>query len=251
MMPATDPTRNESGRGPLAAALRLARSVPGQILVNTAAFTLPEELRMREDWRVLDISCGRASLLRVLADRAGLETPPVGVEAARPMLKAAQRDMATEGGPAVDLAQGSATSLPISSESFQLIIAGHSFRRLSDDELRAALREARRALMPGGLLLAWEFAPTGSALLDRWNRWVLARESPQVRLRGYGELATLARACGFDWVENARLRPFLLPPIPRVSLVMGRAPAGWRSRDIEGHEALQHDPRESDGRPGR
>lgn len=47
-------------RGPIAAAMRFAMSVPGQILANTAAFTLPQELRMERNWRVLDIGCGRA-----------------------------------------------------------------------------------------------------------------------------------------------------------------------------------------------
>ncbi|MEX0785204.1 MAG: hypothetical protein WD939_01065, partial [Dehalococcoidia bacterium] len=99
----------------------------------------------------------------------------------------------------------------------------------------------RRVLKPGGLFVAWEFAPTRSALLDRWNRWVLGHEVPFVRLRGYRELRRRAYDCGYDWVEPARLRPFLLPPIPRVSLIMGRAPAGWRRTTIDGRPTLVHE----------
>jgi len=110
----------------------------------------------------------------------------------------------------------------------------------ADGELVAQLREARRALRPGGLFLAWEFAPTTSGLLDRWNRWVLTREVPLVRLRSYRELRRLAYEAGFDWVQPARLRPFLLPPIPRVSLLMGKAPPGWEPRIVEGRRVLQY-----------
>jgi ubiquinone/menaquinone biosynthesis C-methylase UbiE len=229
-------------RGPLAAAMRFAMSVPGQILVNTAAFTLPEELRMRPGWRVLDVGCGRAGIARVLADRARLERPPVGLDASQRMLALARRDIEVEGGPPVYLTRGAATALPFADGAFDLLLSGHAFKYLSDDELRAYMTEARRVLKPGGLALAWEFAPTGSGLLDRWNRWVLTQEVPLVRLRSYRELRTLAYGCGFDWVQHARLRPFLLPPIPRVSLIMGKAPEGWRPRVVEGRRVLQYTP---------
>ncbi len=240
----TNNRRKPSAADPLAIVARFASSVPGQILVNTATFTLPEELRMQPNWRVLDVACGRASVLRVLADRAGLERPPAGVDASRSQLRQARRDMAAEGGPPVELAQAAAEALPFAGGRFDLLIAGHLFRRLSDDELRTCLLEARRVLKPGGLFLAWEFAPTRSQALDRWNRWLLTREVPGARLRSYRELRAIAYDCGFDWVEQAHLRPFLLPPIPRVSLIMGRAPEGWRRTMVEGRPALQYAPAE-------
>jgi len=226
--------------GPLAAAMRFAMSVPGQILVNTAAFTLPDELKIGPDWRLLDVGCGRAGVARVLADRARLRTAPVGIDASRRMLELAQRDIAVEGGPVVRLAQGTATALPVADESFNLVISGHAFKYLSDEELVDHLRDGRRVLRPGGLFLAWEFAPTASGLLDRWNRWVITREVPIVRLRGFRELRRLAYEAGFDWVQPAGLRPFLLPPIPRVSLLMGKAPEGWEPRIVEGRRVLQY-----------
>ena len=232
-------------RGPLAAAMRFAMSVPGQILVNTAAFTLPEELRIRPEWRVLDIGCGRAGVIRILAERARLEQPPIGIDASVRMLSLAQQDMAREGGPTIRLAQGVATALPFANDICDLLLSSHVFKYLTDDELRACLREARRVLKPGGLFLAWEFAPTNSKLLDRWNHYLLSREVPLVRLRGFSELRALAYESGFDWVEPAHLRPFLLPPIPRVSFLMGKAPPGWRRTIIEGKSALQYTGEES------
>ncbi len=251
-MPPTLPLRFAQGydrwmdkRGPLAAAMRFAMSVPGQILVNTAAFTLPEELRMRPEWRVLDVGCGRAGVVRVLAERARLQPAPIGLDASHRMLSLARRDIEADGGPPVCLAQGLATNLPFTDDTCDLLLSGHAFKYLTDGELRACLAEARRVLKPGGLFLAWEFAPTSSRLLDRWNRYVLTREMPLVRLRGFAELRSLAFDCGFDWVEHAHLRPFLLPPIPRVSFLMGKAPEGWKRAVMERRARLQHAPEQS------
>ena len=216
-------------RGPTAAAMRFAMSLPGQIFVNTPVFRLPQELRMERNWRVLDIGCGRAGFTRVLPHRARLEQPPVGLDLSRGMLSLARRDMAGERGPA----------LPFADATFQLIVSGHAFKYLDDDELCSMLAEAQRVLKPGGLFVAWEFAPTRSNLLDRWNRWFLTIEVPLVRLRGYRELQAAAYRCGFDLVQPAQLRPFLVPPIPRVSLIMGRAPEGWRSTVIDGRRVLE------------
>ncbi len=234
-------------RGPVAAALRFARSVPGQVLFNTAAFKLPEELRMRADWRVLEIACGRASFTRLLAARAGLERPPVGVDSERAQLARARRDMAVEGGPGASLVQGERAVLPFRGESFELVLFSHAFRQLDDDALRLVLSEARRVVKIGALCVAWEYAPTSSGRLDRWNRWLLARDTREVRLRTFEELRDLAYASGFDWVEPARLRPFLLPPIPRVSLIMGKAPVGWERRVIDGKTVLQYATEQSPG----
>ena len=226
-------------RGPLAVARRFAMSVPGQILVNTAAFTLPEELRIGSSWKLLDVGCGRASLVRVLADRVSLLHAPIGMDASSGRLALARRDMAVEGGPLVSLARGAATALPFADETFDLLLSAHGFKELTDDELRGCLSEASRVLKRGALFLAWEFAPTASPVLDRWNRWVLTREASLIRLRSYSELRALAYECGFDWVERAHLRPFLLPPIPRVSLIMSKAPKGWSRTVIDGRVVLQ------------
>lgn len=223
--------------GPNAAAMRFAMSVPGQILVNTAAFRLPEEVKIEPTWRLLDLGCGRGSLARVLTQRVGLEEPPVGVDASREMLALGRRDEAT---PTDRLVQGDLASLPLGDDLFNLAISGHALKYLTDDQLRACLVEVRRVMKPGGLFLAWDFAPTRSELLDRWNRFVLeAGGVPFERLRGYRELRQLAYDAGFDWVQSASLRPFLLPPIPRVSVIMGKAPEGWRSTIVEGRRVME------------
>ncbi len=231
--------------GPVAAAWRFTLGVPGQILVNTPAFTLPEELRIEPTWRILDVGCGRAGLTRVLTARAGLLEPAIGIDSSRQMLELASRDQRGDGAKKVLLAQGSATGLPLRDDLFNFVMSSHAFKYLTDQELLESLREARRVMKPGALFLAWEFAPTRSTLLDRWNRYLLELGAPLVRLRGYRELREVAYDAGFDWVQSANLRPFLLPPIPRVSLIMGKAPDGWRSTVVEGRRVMEPVPVEA------
>jgi ubiquinone/menaquinone biosynthesis C-methylase UbiE len=241
MMRGESPTNGRSFRSPAALLDRFGASVPGQVLVNTAVFRLPEELRIRSDWRVLEVSAGRASLTRVLAERSDLDVAPLALDTSAAMLRQARSD-ASAGGRPVELVCGSSFHLPLAADSFDLIIFSHAFKTLSDGELGLALREASRALKLGGICLAWEYAPTGSQQLDRWNRWLLARQSPALHLRSEREIRSVAYEAGFDWIAPAHLRPFLFPPIPRVSLIMGKAPPGWERRIIEGKAVLQYAP---------
>ena len=217
-----------SGRGPSAAAMRWWMGGPGALLANTALFRLPEELQLNEDWRVVEVGCGRGALLRMLDDRVGFLSPPLGVDASRAAVRLARADERRARGarPRLRFVQGAATALPLAPASAELVIAGHLAKHLADEELGTFLREIGRVLVPGGLALLWEFAPTGNALLDRWNAWVLGRGVRRPRLRSTRSLLHAAGLAGFEFRIDARLRPFLLPPIPRASILLGRAPAG-------------------------
>src|SRR6185503_16479159 len=61
-------------------------SLPGTVLVNTPAFRLHTELQIRRDQRVLDIGCGRGSLLQTLSARVAFSRLPVGIDVSRAML---------------------------------------------------------------------------------------------------------------------------------------------------------------------
>jgi hypothetical protein len=60
------------------------------------------------------------------------------------------------------------------------------------------------------------------------HRRLLTAGVEECHLRSYGSLSAFALEAGFEWVGNARLRPFLFPPIPRVSLIVGKAPPTWQ-----------------------
>jgi len=197
-------------------------SVPGAMAYNTPAFNLHEELRLHAENRVLDIGAGRGALLQLLSSRVTFEQPPVAVDLSREALQS------TDSKPAFERLQATPTSLPLASESFDVVTCGYVTQQLEDDELLAFLREVRRVLTLGGIALVWDFAPTRSRPLNQWHDRVLSALGKEPAIaRTYTTLSAYALEAGFEWVSNAHLRPFLFPPIPRVSLIIGKAPLGW------------------------
>src|SRR5207248_679579 len=102
--------------------------------------------------------------------------------------------------------------------AFDIVTCGYVVKHLDDQSLGSFLADLLRVLKPGGFAVVWEFAPTRSASLNGLNHWVVTRGVKAATFRPYTVLAAAATRAGFDWVDNAHLRPFLFPPIPRVSL---------------------------------
>lgn len=219
-------------RGPAALAWRFAQSVAGRALFDTPLFRLPEAYGLQADHRVVDVNCGEGALLRILDSRVRFKARPLGLDPSPVALRKAAASRG-EGGP-FGFARASLAALPLADETADLILCGHLVKYLTDAELLAFMRDAYRALRPAGALLIWEFAPVRDPRLDRWNRRVIARRSPDIRLRSYRQLEDLGIRAGFDWLRNAYLRPFLAPPVPRVTILMGKA-APFRAPAAEGH----------------
>ena len=207
-------------RSPAGRAYTWLTSVPGALLLNTPAYRLHEELQLRPDNRLLDVGTGRGALPQLMAARVAFTKVPVGIDPSRGLLRMGS------GSPAERI-QASFTALPFADESFDVITSGYVVHRLDDGTFLALLREMRRVLTHGGIAVVWDFAPTRSATLNAWNQRVLSVLPGDVHLRTYTMLSAYALEAGFEWVNNAHLRPFLAPPIPRVSLILGKAPVGW------------------------
>jgi SAM-dependent methyltransferase len=204
-------------------ASRWAMSPAGVFLTSSPLFRLPENLQLTSSLRVLEIGTGRGALLRMLDGRLRFDRPPTGIDLSAQALWLAQRDERRAGG-ALRLARASGTALPFADGSFDMVLCGHHVRLLADPELIELLREVRRTLAEGGLALVWDFALTGNRTLDRWNARVLATGGEPPRLRSTQALLQAAELAGFDFAGDAHLRPFLLPPIPRASILIGRPP---------------------------
>jgi SAM-dependent methyltransferase len=201
-------------------------SLPGTILVNTPAFKLHQELQLRPGQRLLDVGCGRGALLQTLAARVPFAKPPAGVDISRAMLRFGAEDLSRSPYD-IALLRASGTALPFADNSFDVVTCGHVVKHLDDGALLALLREMHRVMTPGAIALVWEFAPTAARRLNALNRAVLTPGVGYHELRDYASLSALCLHAGFEWAGNARLRPFLFPPIPRVSLLLGKAPPGW------------------------
>ena len=204
---------------PRAMVFRWLMGPQGHLLANGPLYRLPKNLKLGQDTRLLDIGCGRGTLLRVLDEQIRFTTPPVGVDLSAEMLAMAREDEAGR-----QFARATASVLPFADDSFTLVTCGYVVKHLDDRELRAFFREMNRVLAPGGLALIWEFGPTGNRRLDRWNATVLGAASERVRLRSSATLLSHAGECGFPFITDAELRPFLFPPIPRASALIGIPP---------------------------
>lgn len=205
---------------------RFLLSPAGMFLTNTPVFVLPGRLNLQAKHRVLDLQGGRGAIARFLAARIPFHRRPVALDASAAAIRMARRDLGPA--PAVDLAVSRPTWLPFADETFDLVIAPHLFRRLSDEGVLRCLAEVHRVLRPAGVLVAWDFAPTSSRTLNRLHMRLLARDVTPPRLRAFGTLAYFADISGFDLVERALLRPFLFPPIPHAAILAQKGPAPVR-----------------------
>jgi ubiquinone/menaquinone biosynthesis C-methylase UbiE len=215
--------RRFAGASPRAMLFRWLISLPAQFLTNGPALRLPQALRLDASARVLDIACGRGALLRAFDDQLHFDTPPVGIDLSRAALRLAAHD---RGQPRSRLVCAGASSLPFRDRAFTFVTCGYVARHLGDDELTALLAETRRVLEPGGLAVVWEFGPSGNRLLDAWNARVLSVTTQVPRLRSSATLRRMAGEAGFEFASDAALRPFLMPPIARASVLLGRPPDG-------------------------
>jgi ubiquinone/menaquinone biosynthesis C-methylase UbiE len=209
----------------------LLASPPGLMLVNTPAFKLHEELHLQPENRLLDVGCGSGALLQLLASKVAFRRPPVGLDLSASMLDLAQERRT------IQLLRGAGTQLPFAGDSFDVVLCSHVVKHLDDASLLHLLGEIRRVLSHGGIALVWEFAPTRSRLLNAWNERVVTFGVRDCTFRDYASLSAFALEAGFEWISNAHLRPFIYPPIPRVSLIMGKAPIGWSDADHAHHPA--------------
>jgi SAM-dependent methyltransferase len=231
--PTTRAQRRErwySSLSPRAIGFRFLMGPQGHLLANSPLYRLPENLKLGPDTRLLDVGCGRGTLMRVLDEQVRFQTPPVGLDLSPEMLRMARADEAKRplrGSFGRRFARGAASSLPFADEAFTLVTCGYVVKHLDDHELLALLREIRRVLEPGGLALIWEFGPSGNPRLDRWNSLFLGAASERVRLRSTKTLLHHAAASGFPFVTDGKLRPFLFPPIPRASMLIGIPPEGF------------------------
>jgi SAM-dependent methyltransferase len=218
---------------PSALVFRLTGTPAGAFLVNAPVFQLKENLKLEPWMRVLDVGCGNGIGLRLLDQRVRFEPVPVGLDFV-PAVLAEARAASARGERRCEFVAGSAAALPFRDAAFDLVISGYVAKHLDDEEVRRFVEEIRRVLAPGGLALVWDFAPTGNPRLDAWNERVLSRGVVAPRLRSTRALMALGELAGFEYIRPARLRPFLLPPIPRASVLLGKPPEGWAERERGG-----------------
>ena len=152
-------------------------------------------LRLRPGERVLDAGCGSGRLVPLVLEAVGAGGSLVALDFAANMIDLARRKAQDE---RVEFIVGDAHELPFADGEFDKVIALALLPHL-DDRLRA-LREFRRVLKPGGLLVIAH--QLGREALDRLH----AGSGGPVRrdlLPEKGTLARLLEAAGYRASEIA------------------------------------------------
>ena len=160
--------------------------------------------------RYVDIGCGTTNFAYLVGARAGLADPPITM------------DIVADS-PALDVVAWP-EHLPFRDLSVDCLTSFYLVRRFDDDGVHAFAEEISRVLAPGGRALIVEVAPVVNGLLNRFHHWLVAGGCAEVDLRGWGRMAALFTECGFDAIDLVNVGPFLVPPVPRIGVLLRRRP---------------------------
>jgi ubiquinone/menaquinone biosynthesis C-methylase UbiE len=119
-----------------------------------------EAVGARPIHNLLDIGTGTGRILTLLADRYARG---VGIDMSHDMLSVARANLAAAGVEHAHVRQGDVTALSLGAGGYDLVVI-HQVLHYLDDPARA-IREAARAVSPGGRLLIVDFAPHGLEFL--------------------------------------------------------------------------------------
>jgi demethylmenaquinone methyltransferase/2-methoxy-6-polyprenyl-1,4-benzoquinol methylase/ArsR family transcriptional regulator len=144
---------------------------------------------------VLDLGTGTGRMLELLAP---LATRAVGIDQSPQMLALARARIERSGLRNTQLRQGDLYALPVERNAYDLVIL-HQVLHYLDDPSRA-VREATRALRPGGRLVIIDFAPHGEETL---------REAHAHRRLGFAheEITGMMKEAGLEVLVERDLIP--------------------------------------------
>ena len=170
--------------------------------------------------RVLDVGCGTGELLRTLwreanpARLVGLDPDPEMLAQADAKLRAS--------GVAAELLRGWAQALPFPDGAFDVVLSSLMFHHLDAPTKRAALREWRRVLAPGGALVLVDFGAPRSALLRAllWPARLGLFEHVAENLRG--RIPMLLEEAGFSSEEAGRYGDVVVAHVARLRATPAR-----------------------------
>ncbi len=190
------------------------RGQPRLALEDSPAAQLAHLTALAPVERLLVLGPDAPALAALIADSADLQPVPLAVlPDARPPADA----------PGVHILRAQPHRLPLADAQVDVAVVPHQLRRWDDAAALRVLQELWRVLDHNGVAVLWEVAPSRSAAVNAVWAALLSGNSGNgrpPRLRTFGQLGQLAYDAGFAWVQTLPLRPFLLPPGPRLTVLL-------------------------------
>lgn len=152
---------------------------------------------------VLDLGCGAGHASFAAASQVAQVT---AYDLSASMLEVVARAAQEKGLHNITTQQGYAEHLPFNDERFDVVISRYSAHHWHD--VGQALREAKRVLKPGGVVIIMDVMSPGHPVRDIWLQTVEAlRDTSHVRNYASGEWLALANEAGFitDGLTTDRL----------------------------------------------
>jgi len=150
---------------------------------------------------IVDVGCGWGQSFKLLNDRFAPRRL-IGIDINPHLLSAAAAEAARQG-IAVEFKQGTSSRLPLPDHSVDLVFCHQTFHHLIDQD--GAIREFRRVLKPGGLLL---FAESTRKYISSWIIRLLFRHPMEVQ-KSAAEYLRMIREAGFDVAPESVSYPYL------------------------------------------
>jgi SAM-dependent methyltransferase len=150
----------------------------------------------------LDLGCGGGHLAFALAR---LTRSVVAYDLSAAMVEAVASEAARRGLANLETRRGSVEALPWPDAAFDVVASRYSAHHWRD--VGAGLREARRALKPGGLAAFMDVVAPEDPLLDTWLQSLeLLRDPSHVRNYSIAQWRTMLEAAGFKPTHCSRYR---------------------------------------------
>ena len=194
-------------RGPFASLALAIDSQAALAAITPRVRRVIDLIELAPGKRYVDIGCGTAAYAGLVAAQAGMDQPPICLDL-------------------VDKPRPDALvwpeHLPFADASVDCLTSFYFIRRFDDDVVHGFAGEISRVLAPGGAGLVVEIAPVKNPAMNRLHAKLLSPGCAEVDLRGWGRLAALFTECGFDAIDLVNVGPFILPPIPRIGVLLRR-----------------------------
>ncbi len=179
--------------------------------------------------RILDVGCGDGVITKRLRQQFA-HASLTGIDADEVRLARARTQC-----PGAAFESGDVTALPYPDEAFDVVLCHHVVEHVEDDQ--AVLRECRRVLRPGGLLLLG--IPQEDGAIGRWLRRLHRRlyaEGEHVHFYTIRSMTELLGRYGFTGIRVAKFG-FLVPQYHLHILLTWMAPTfalgHWISQRVD------------------